>query len=244
MTAGNYATATGDIPAKGVGYLTLYDAPSLRAGIDDLIGRGAVTIYASGPISEGDQDGLRLTYAYDMMRLSRSLRELDPPKGRLSLRPLTRPDGAVFLSIYNESVISLPGRPTQTIADLAWLISDDWKAGVAWLGDIPVGVYQCKCVGSIPEVSAIAILDRWRGKGLGRELLRQVLALLASGGPDRCTARIATNSSAFPLLRSEGFRAEELLSSWFQVTVLQHKKNCPRGRTQTRPPPVCAHSSR
>ena len=220
MTASNYATATGDIPTKGVGYLTLYDAGSLRAGTDELIRKGAVTIYASGPIHEGEQDGLSLTHAYDVMRLSRSLRELPEPRDRLTLRTLTRPEGASFLSIYNESVIKVPGRPSQTIADLAWLISDDWKSGIAWLGDTPVGVYECKCVGSIPEISAIAVLEHWRSKGLGRELLRRLLALLASDGPDRCTARVATNSSAFQLLRSEGFRAEELLTSWYQVQTI------------------------
>lgn len=220
MNTNCYATGTGDIPTKGIGYLTLYDAASLRAGTDDLICKGAVTIYASGPISEGEQEGLRLTHAYDMMRLSRSLRDLESTQNKLTLKPLTRPDGAVFLSIYNESVISLPGRPSQSISDLEWLISDDWKSGIAWLGNTPIGVYECKYVGSIPEISAITILEQWRGKGLGRELLRQVLAMLAENGPDRCTARLSSNSAAFHLFRSEGFRAEELLSSWYDVKVI------------------------
>lgn len=220
MNTSCYATATGDIPAKGIGYLTLYDAASLRTGTDELIRKGAVTIYASGPISEGMQDGLQLTHAYDMMRLSRSLRDLEPAQDKLTLKPLTRPDGAVFLSIYNESIIALPGRPTQSISDLEWLISDDWNSGIAWLGSTPIGVYECKYVGSVPEISAIAILEQWRGKGLGRELLRQVLAMLAENGPDRCTARLGSNSAAFHLLRAEGFRAEELLSSWFDVKII------------------------
>ena len=220
MSKSNYATATGDIPTKGVGYLTLYDADSLRAGTEELIRKGAVTIYASGPIQEGERDGLSLVHAYDVMRLSRSLRDLEAPRDRLVLRPLTRPEGAAFLSIYNESVIKVPGRPSQTIADLAWLISDDWRSGIAWLGDTPIGVYECKCVGSLPEISALAVLEHWRGKGLGRELLRHLLHLLSSDGPDRCTARVATNSSAFNLLRSEGFRAEELLTCWYQVNVI------------------------
>lgn len=220
MSDNRYATDTGSIPAKGIGYLTLYNAASLRAGTDDLIRKGATTIYASGPIAEGEQDGLRLAHSYDLMRLSRSLRDVAPPAGKLTLKPLTRPDGAAFLSIYNESIINVPGRPTQSLADLSWLISDDWKAGIAWLGNTPVGVYECKCVGSTPEVSAISILERWRGKGLGRELLRQVLSMLAQGGSDTCTSRIATNTNLFALLRAEGFRAEELLSSWYEVQVI------------------------
>lgn len=220
MSSNCYATDTGNIPAKGVGYLTLYDAGSLRAGTDELIRKGATTIFVSGPISEGRQDGLQLTHSYDLMRLSRSLRDLEQPSGKLTLKPLTRPDGAVFLSIYNESIIAVPGRPTQSIADLSWLISDDWKTGIAWLGSTPAGVYECKCVGNTPEISALSILESWRGKGLGRELLRQVLTMLAQNGPDSCTARIATNSSLFSLLRSEGFRAEELLSSWYEVKVI------------------------
>lgn len=220
MSSNCYATDTGNIPAKGIGYLTLYDSTSLRAGVDELISKGATSIFVSGPISEGEQDDLRLTHSYDLMRLSRSLRDLDAPAGKLTLKPLARPDGAVFLSIYNESVINVPGRPTQSLADLSWLISDDWKTGIVWLGNTPVGVYECKCVGDTPEISALAILEDWRGKGLGRDLLRQVLALLAQGGSDQCTARIATNSGLFALLRSEDFRAEELLSSWYEVSVI------------------------
>lgn len=220
MQIGNYATATGDIPAKGVGFLTLYDSESLRQGVEELIGKGAFTIYASGPISEGEQDGLSITHSYDMMRLSRTLRDLPEPSDRLTLRPLTRPDGATFLSIYNESVIHVLNRPTQSIADLCWLISEDWLCGIAYLGDTPVGVYECKQVGDVPEITALAILDRWRGSGLGQELLARVLALLASTGADRCTARIPTNSSAFGLLRAEGFKAEALMSSWYEVKVL------------------------
>ena len=220
MNSGYYATATGDIPAKGVGFLTLYDSAALRQGVEDLIGKGAVKIYASGPISEGEQDGIAIRHAYDIMRLSRSLRELPPCGDRLHLRPLTRPDGATFLSIYNESVIHVLNSPSQTIADLSWLISEDWRSGLAYLGETPVGVYECKRVGGVPEVSALAVLERWRGNNLGRELLRRVLALLAEEGLDRCTARIPTNSDAFPLLRSEGFKAEELLSSWYEVQML------------------------
>ena len=220
MNVGYYATATGDIPVKGVGFLTLYNSASLRQGVEDLISKGAVTIYASGPISEGIQDGLSLRHAYDMLRLSRSLRELPLCGERLQLKPLTRPDGATFLSIYNESIIHALNRPSQTIADLSWLISEDWRSGIAYLGDTPVGVYECKRVGSVPEVSALAVLERWRGKGFGRELLHHVLTLLAQEGVDSCTARIPTNSSAFSLLRSEGFKAEELLSSWYEVPTL------------------------
>ena len=220
MSTYSYATDTGSIPAKGIGYLTLYNTESLHAGVDELVRKGATTIFVSGSVSEGAQDGLQLMHSYDLMRLSRSLRDLESPTDKLTLKPLTRPDGAVFLSIYNESVITVPGRPTQSLADLSWLISEDWKAGIAWLGTTPVGVYECKCVGDTPEISALSILEKWRGKGLGRELLRQILTALAQNGADNCTARIATNSALFALLRSEGFRAEELLSSWYEVNVI------------------------
>ena len=199
--------------------MTLYDSASLRQGYEALLAEGAVTIYASGPISEGVQDGLAVAHAYDMMRLSRSLRELSPTGGQLSLKPLMQSGGAVFLSVYNECIIQALNRPTQSIADLTWLTGPDWKSGTAYLGDIPVGVYECKCSDSVPEISAAAILEGWRRKGLGRELLRRVLALLASDGPDRCTARVSTNNAAFSLLRSEGFKAEELLSSWYKVNI-------------------------
>ena len=220
MQVSNYVTSTGDIPAKGVGFLTLYNSDFLRQGVDELISSGALTVYASGPISEGQRDGLALTHAYDMMRLSRSLKELPEGEGRLTLRPLTRPDAVTFLSIYNESVIRVLNRPTQSIADLSWLMSEEWLCGLAYLGDTPVGVYQCSKTGDTPEITALSVLEHWQGTGLGKELLARVLALLASTGASHCTARIPTNNSAFGLLRSEGFKAESLISSWYEVKIL------------------------
>ena len=218
MNEKRYSIFTGDIPTKGVGLLTVYDPAALRSGVDELLGKGAVSIYVSGPVSAGEQDGLRLTHSHDQMGLSRPVDALTPPQDRLTLKPLTRPDGAVFLAMYNESVITRPGQATQSIADLDWLLSEDWLAGIAWLGDIPVGVYECKVSGGCAELRSIALLEDWRGKGLGRELLRQVLRLLSPCSS--VSARVETNSPAFSLLRSEGFRAEELLASWFQAEVL------------------------
>ena len=57
-----------------------------------------------------------------------------------------------------------------------------------------------------------------RGKGLGRELLRSILALLAGEGCGRCSLKVSTaNQAAFALYRSEGFTVTEKYSTWYEV---------------------------
>lgn len=218
MNEKGYSVFAGDIPAKGVGALTLYDPAALRRGVDELLRLGAVTIYVSGPVSAGEREGLRLTHSHDELRLSRPWEGPTPEEGRLVLKPLSRSEGAVYLAVYNECVINRLGQATQSIADLDWLLSGEWIAGIAWMDGAPVGVYQYRVSDGCAQLDAIALLEDRRGRGLGRELLRRVLGLLEPGTV--VTARVETHSPAFALLRAEGFRAEERLASWFSAEIL------------------------
>ena len=84
-----------------------------------------------------------------------------------------------------------------------------------------MGVYELALAGEMPEIAGIAIHPDFQGKGLGRALLRAVLAELAglAGlGCGRCRLLVATdNGRAFSLYRREGFRAAVVKSRWFQM---------------------------
>lgn len=83
---------------------------------------------------------------------------------------------------------------------------------------MPVGVYELALAGEMPEIAGIAIHPDFQGKGLGRALLRAVLAELAGLGCGRCRLLVATdNGRAFSLYRREGFRAAAVKSRWFQM---------------------------
>lgn len=213
-----YSTETGDLPVKGVGYLTVYEPEALSAGVKDLLGRGATTIYAGGAVREEERDGLILSYSHDVVRMSRELAGMEEPDGSLELRALTRAEGAQFLSVYNECFINILSRPSQSMADLAWLLSEDFLAGTAFVGETPVGIYECKKRGESAELAALGILPSRTEKGLGRQLMRGTAALLRDEGYHQCTLKVSTaNKSAIALARSEGFVAREALSSWYLV---------------------------
>ena len=104
----------------------------------------------------------------------------------------------------------------QTIREEA--LGEEWRRGFAAAAGVPVGVYELALAGEMPEIAGIAIHPDFQGKGLGRALLRAVLAGLAGLGCGRCRLLVATdNGRAFSLYRREGFRAAAVKSRWFQM---------------------------
>ena len=213
----NYKVITAEIPAKGIGYLVLKDGGLLETGVAELLAAGATQIFAKGPLREGVHGELQVTLSHEMLRMERALSPLPPLSGKLRLEPLTRPMGARYLAIYNESFAQVPNGATQTLADLPRLLSPDVQAGTAFLGTQPVGIYEVNFAEKdLPEIAAIGLLKSMRGKGLGRELLRQTMVLLS--GYDRCFLRVSTNNEgAFRLYRGEGFVAAGSLGAWYEV---------------------------
>ncbi|MEG1241222.1 MAG: GNAT family N-acetyltransferase [Oscillospiraceae bacterium] len=214
----NYKVITAEIPARGIGYLVLKDGGLLEAGVAELLSAGATQIFAKGPLTEGVHGELQVALSHEMLRMERALAPLPTLSGKLRLEPLTRPMGARYLAIYNESFAQVPNGATQTLADLPRLLSSDVQAGTAFLGTQPVGIYEVDFAEKdLPEIAAIGLLKTMRSKGLGRELLRQTMTLLE--GYDRCFLQVATNNeAAFRLYRDEGFVAAGSLGAWYEVT--------------------------
>lgn len=213
-----YTPYTAEIPVKGIGYLVLKDPEALVAGVEALLSKGAVSIIARGPLEEGERDGLSITYAHDMLVMERTLTDCPTPEGKLRLTPLTEREAPAYIRIHNESFFAVPNGATIDHSELDKLLRPMERAGLAWLGDQPVGIYDCILEGEVPEIDGLGLLKAMRGKGLGRELLRSILELLAGEGCERCSLKVSNaNRTAFALYRAEGFTVTEKHSTWYEV---------------------------
>lgn len=213
-----YTLYTAEIPVKGIGYLVLNDPEALEEGVEALLSKGAVSIFARGPLEEGERDGLSITYAHDMLVMERSLTGHPVPEGKLRLTPLTEREAPVYIQIHNESFFTVPNGATIDRSELDKLLRPVERAGLAWLGTRPVGIYDCILEGEVPEIDGLGLIKVMRGKGLGRELLHSILDLLGREGYSRCKLKVSTaNQAAFALYRSEGFTVTEKYSTWYEV---------------------------
>ena len=149
--------------------------------------------------------------------MERPLDQLPPAEG-LTLEPLTRARGGAWLTLHNACFFDMPNSATYGLRELEEALGAEWRCGFAVADGVPVGVYELALAGEMPEIAGIAIHPDFQGKGLGRALLRAVLAELAGLGCGRCRLLVATdNGRAFSLYRREGFRAAAVKSRWFQM---------------------------
>ena len=154
-----------------------------------------------------------------MLRLERTLDEsVHQPEGRLTLEPLSREKVGQWLTLYNECFFDVPNSATFGRNDLERAQAEGSRCGLALLDGVPVGVYLLGFQEADPEIEGIGLCKDFRGKGLGRELLLSLMALLAEEGYKRTWLSVSTsNIQAYPLYQSAGFVQTRLLSHWYQV---------------------------
>ena len=217
-----YKLILNEIPAKGIGYLLLERPDALEAAMTEMIEKGATTVLAKGALTEGETGGFSITLAHSMLVMERSLECVPAPEGKLRLAPLTIGEAPVYIQIHNENFFRVPNSATIGRSELDKLLRPQERAGLAWLGTRPVGDYDCILEGEGKAlIDGIGLLKDLRGKGLGRELLRSVLALLKAEGFTACQLLVSTaNEAAFGLYRAEGFTVKERQSTWYQVRRL------------------------
>ena len=221
---------TKEIPAKGKGYMKIRRCwpdqvdSLIRQGARSLLLQGATEIYAASldpaaPLAEGSGDGYRLEFRHDMLRLERPLgRTCPPPEGRLTLEPLSREKVGQWLTLYNECFFDVPNSATCGRTDLERIQAEGSRCGLALLDGVPVGIYLLGFQEADPEIEGIGLCKDFRGKGLGRELLYSVMALLDGEGFERTWLSVSTaNARAYHLYQSAGFVQTRLLSHWYQV---------------------------
>ena len=220
---------TKEIPAKGKAYIIVRRCPpegldaALRRGAAQALSQGASLLYAAStdpeaPLEAGEKRGYQLIYEHDMLRMSRTLTEEPPRPGRLRLEPLVREKGGTWLALYNEGFFNVPNSATYDGNDLERVLGEACSAGFVLLDEVPVGVYELGFAEEQPEIEGVALRRDFQGRGLGRELLLELMGMLARQGHTECWLRVATsNRNACALYRSLGFGRESVLSRWFQV---------------------------
>ena len=220
---------TKEIPAKGKAYIIVRRCPpegldaALRRGAAQALSQGASLLYAAStdpeaPLEAGEKRGYQLIYEHDMLRMSRTLTEEPPRPGRLRLEPLVREKGGTWLALYNEGFFNVPNSATYDGNDLERVLGEACSAGFVLLDEVPVGVYELGFAEEQPEIEGVALRRDFQGRGLGRELLLELMGMLARQGHTECWLRVATsNRNAYALYRSLGFGRESVLSRWFQV---------------------------
>lgn len=147
------------------------------------------------------------------------------------VRPATRDDASFIGEMLLEAFNWNPGRPpmsmTQVRADpTLWKYAADWPAegdrgvvaevpeaahlraqpvGAAWWRYFPADSPGYGFVApDIPELS-LAVAPAWRGRGVGRALLRGVLAEARAVGLDKISLSVEPDNLAAALYASEGF---------------------------------------
>lgn len=224
-----YEIYSGEIVAKGKGYLVISRCRSgelnelLAQGRQELLGLGATELYVSSrapgqPLEEGDWGEFRLEFARDMLELQRALPQAATQSSRLTLKPLTRERGGAWLTLHNECFFEMPNSATYGPADLERAMAEGHRCGFAVVDGVAVGIYELDLTQDPPEIEGIALRKALRGRGLGRELLQEVMELLAGAGYSRCRLLVASdNESAFSLYRRTGFKAAGIQSKWFRI---------------------------
>lgn len=224
-----YQFITKEIPDKKVAYLVLRRASPEK--VWELLGRaeakaaeqGAERLLAASmdplaPLNEGSSHGLRLEFAHDMHLLERRLKDAPLPGGELTLTPLCEERFAEWLERFNRGFFAVPNSAAYERADLEAGLAEGKLYGFAQTAGAAVGVYELDPCAQPPEIESIALDAAARGKGLGRELLRAVMAELARQGAQECRLTVSTaNPVAYGLYSAEGFQFAGLKSRWFRV---------------------------
>ena len=221
-----------EIGATGRGYLALRRCrredvdEALDKGREQLLAMGATEIYVTSsdpaaPLEEGERAGCRLTHVRDLLWMERGLGDIPPQGEAVTLERLTRSRGGAWLTLHNQCCFDLPNAQTYGPQALERALDGDHLCGFVRWAELCVGVYELTLTGELPELTGLAVLRDFRGRGLGRAALHALLGVLAGLGYTRCRLLSATdNTPAFTLFRSAGFRAAGIQGQWFSMQAV------------------------
>lgn len=86
--------------------------------------------------------------------------------------------------------------------------------------DTLIGYVTCRADGALGEIATLTVDGDYRGRGIGRTLLRQALERLAGAGCEHVVLETRVdNHAALALYRSEGFTVVDVLTDWYDVNV-------------------------
>ncbi len=163
--------------------------------------------------------GYRLTERFLRMELVQAREQPGPLPDGLRLTTLEQVGVPAYLTLSNASFDGVPGALPLSEDDFGAISSgpgfrDDLVAVVVD-GEHPAAFCCCMLNEGVGEVDAVGVGVPWRGRGLGRWLLRWAAARLEAVGADKAQLYVAeSNEPARELYLSEGFAVVEERESW------------------------------
>lgn len=165
--------------------------------------------------------GFRITrYSYYMERCDKESVKSNFPKG-IELRPVREGvDEIVWCDIINECFANLAGHVHCTQDKVIEMLSDEEliKDGmkILWDGDKAIGTL---CVSAEESegilfafIGAVAIISEYRGRNLGRNLIRAAVEFGRDNGYENSSLSVnAENTNAANLYLSEGFKEKAVM---------------------------------
>jgi GNAT superfamily N-acetyltransferase len=152
------------------------------------------------------------------------------PDGSFVLRPASEQDAAFLVDMLVEAVNWDPSRPAvereRVLTDSStahyvagWPRTDDIGVVATDSDGRPIGAAWLRRFGSddpgygfvgpdVPELS-VAVAVRWRGRGVGRALIREVVRRAAEEGVGRVSLSVERANPARALYEREGFTLVE-----------------------------------
>lgn len=153
--------------------------------------------------------------------LQKTLDEKEPANILLRTKRVIAGNAALFCAIYNEVFFYVPNSQTMEDAEICAIIDDDKRdAGFFMRGGDPVGIFALDYREDVPEISAVGIRAEYRRQGYGRRALHTLELRLREEGYDFAQLLVAqSNSKAYALYRSEGYRFTRQLSRWYATKL-------------------------
>lgn len=134
----------------------------------------------------------------------------------IALKKLANPTIQMYADYYNAAFIDVPNARTRTLPDIDADRADPLKElGFFMLNGIPIGIYQIDYT-EIPEIAAIALLEQFRQKHLGKSCLALLERRIFENGHSKCQLIAASaNTGAIRLYEKTGYIREKTLSVWY-----------------------------
>ncbi|SMC72555.1 GNAT family N-acetyltransferase [Papillibacter cinnamivorans] len=228
----HYFVIRKEIPFKGKAYILVRRCradvlPSLlRELTGDLLRLGAKQVFCSVTdpslvLSEesffAGEYLFRFDGTVDCLERGTTAEGFESPDPGFRAEPLTRENAPVFLTMYNECFFSVPNSATYGEEDIRRMLENRVFEGILFtFRGATAGLLELSYQDLVPELASVAVSERFRGRGLGRDIVLYGLEHLRQRGHFLAFLRVSSrNTAAYHLYLSLGFRQTDVASRWY-----------------------------
>lgn len=227
-----YLVVRKEIPPKGKAYILVRRCeamalfPLLRTLTEELVLLGARQVCCTvfDPALSLPEDAFsageyRFRFDGTIDRLERETKAagFESPDPGFRAEPLTREQGAVFLDLYNRCFFHVPNSATYGEEDIRRMLEGRVFEGMLFtFRGAPAGLLELSYQEAVPELASVAVSERFRGRGLGRDAVLYGLEHLRQRGYSLAFLRVSSrNTAAYGLYLSLGFHRTNAVSRWY-----------------------------